>query len=272
MAADDTTVDTGGEFHLPSSHGSYAKIRGQTENYPDHRTGLALGPRALMSLQPTPGSVRSPRRPPASPTPCSARGTRTSAWLTSWGRSGHRDEDFAPALPLRGQPALAPQLALVTLMQFAEDLTDRQAADAVRGRIDWKYALCLELDDPGFDDSVLCEFRTRLLAAGRTLSSRAAGALPGAGAGGRAGRQRTDSTRPGGHPDAQSAGVCRRDAAARPEPSPRSRRTGCGRRARPHGRSATGGGWRTTGGRSPRRPARRSPPGSARTGASCLRR
>jgi transposase len=48
-------------------------------------------------------------------------------------------------------------------MQFAEGLPDRQAADAVRGRIDWKYALGLELTDPGFDASVLSEFRTRLL-------------------------------------------------------------------------------------------------------------
>ena len=49
-------------------------------------------------------------------------------------------------------------------MQFAERLSDRKAADAVRGRIDWKYALGLALDDPGFDTSVLCEFRARLLA------------------------------------------------------------------------------------------------------------
>jgi transposase len=49
-------------------------------------------------------------------------------------------------------------------MQFAERLSDRKAADAVRGRIDWKYALGLPLDDPGFDASVLCEFRARLLA------------------------------------------------------------------------------------------------------------
>jgi hypothetical protein len=45
-------------------------------------------------------------------------------------------------------------------MQYIEDMTDRQAADAVRSRIDWKYALSLELTDPGFDFSVLCEFNT----------------------------------------------------------------------------------------------------------------
>ena len=67
--------------------------------------------------------------------------------------------------PTHGQPAFAPwRLALVTILQFAEGLADRQAADAVRSRIDWKYALRLELTDPGFDASVLCEFRTRLIA------------------------------------------------------------------------------------------------------------
>ncbi len=77
------------------------------------------------------------------------------------------DEDFAHLFPSRGQPAMAPwRLALVTIMQFAEGLSDRQAADAARGRIDCKYALSLELDDPGFDASVLSEFRTRLLEGG----------------------------------------------------------------------------------------------------------
>src|SRR5262245_50440588 len=56
------------------------------------------------------------------------------------------DADFAPLYPTRGQPAAAPwRLALVTVMQFIENLSDRQAADAVRARIDWKYALGLEL-------------------------------------------------------------------------------------------------------------------------------
>jgi transposase len=77
------------------------------------------------------------------------------------------DADFADLYPLRGQPALAPwRLALVTVLQFREDLSDRTAADAVRARIDWKYLLGLELTDPGFDASVLCEFRSRLLAGG----------------------------------------------------------------------------------------------------------
>jgi hypothetical protein len=57
-------------------------------------------------------------------------------------------------------------LALVTVFQFVEDLSDRQAADAVRARIDWKYALGLDLVDAGFDSTVLCEFRARRLAGG----------------------------------------------------------------------------------------------------------
>ena len=64
------------------------------------------------------------------------------------------DADFADLYPKLGQPAYAPwHLALVTLMQFREGLSDRQAADAVRGRIDWKYLLALDLADAGFDFS-----------------------------------------------------------------------------------------------------------------------
>jgi transposase len=77
------------------------------------------------------------------------------------------DADFADLFPKLGQPGLPPwRLALVTLLQFREDLPDRRAAEAVRARIDWKYLLGLELDDPGFDHSVLCEFRARLLEGG----------------------------------------------------------------------------------------------------------
>jgi transposase len=74
------------------------------------------------------------------------------------------DDQFRILYPADGQPAYAPwRLALVSVMQFAENLSDRQAADAVRSRIDWKYALSLELTDEGFDFSVLSEFRQRLL-------------------------------------------------------------------------------------------------------------
>ncbi len=75
----------------------------------------------------------------------------------------YEDERFADLFPRCGPSAEAPwRLLLVCLMQFAEGLSDEQAADAVRGRVDWKYLLSLELTDPGFDASVLCEFRQRL--------------------------------------------------------------------------------------------------------------
>jgi transposase len=75
------------------------------------------------------------------------------------------DGAFLDAFAVRGRPGISPgQLVMVTVLQFAENLTDRQAADAVRGRIDWKYLLGLELTDPGFDLTVLSQFRTRLVA------------------------------------------------------------------------------------------------------------
>ena len=76
----------------------------------------------------------------------------------------YEDQRFTGLFSTRGQPAKSPwRLALVTVLQYAEGLADRQAADAVRSRIDWKYLLGLELDDPGIDFSVLCEFRSRLM-------------------------------------------------------------------------------------------------------------
>ena len=76
----------------------------------------------------------------------------------------YQDSQFMALFPRRGQPAEAPgRLALAVVLQFMENLSDREAADAVRGRIDWKYALGLTLTDPGFDHTVLSEFRTRLI-------------------------------------------------------------------------------------------------------------
>ena len=73
------------------------------------------------------------------------------------------DEDFIDLYPQNGQSVLSPaRLTVVSMLQFAENLSDRQTADAVRTRIDWKYLLCLELDDPGFHYSVLSEFRDRV--------------------------------------------------------------------------------------------------------------
>jgi transposase len=76
-----------------------------------------------------------------------------------------QDDDFAACFPLDGQPGLPPwRLALGTIRQFRDHLADRQAAEAVRARIDWKYLRGLALTDPGFDFSVLSAFRDRLLA------------------------------------------------------------------------------------------------------------
>src|SRR5918911_3657749 len=107
------------------------------------------------------------------------------------------DAGFADLYPQRGQPAYTPwRLALVTLLQFREGLSDRQAAEAVRARIDWKYLLALDLADPGFDRSVLCEFRGRLLD-NDAVSRLLARVLDAAREGGllkARGRQRPDST------------------------------------------------------------------------------
>jgi transposase len=81
----------------------------------------------------------------------------------------YQDEDFQALYPAPcGQSAISPaRLALITIMQFAEGLSDRQAAEAIRSRIDWKYLLGLELTDPGFDSTVIGEFRKRLIAKGQ---------------------------------------------------------------------------------------------------------
>ena len=107
------------------------------------------------------------------------------------------DEEFAAAFGIRGRPGWSPsRLALVTILQRAEKLTGRQAAEAVRTRIDWQYLLGLALDDPGFDHTVLAEFRARVADAGleqvaldALLAELAASGLVKAG-----GKQRTDST------------------------------------------------------------------------------
>ena len=75
------------------------------------------------------------------------------------------DDAFRALFPTHGQPAWPPwRLTLATIFPCAEGLSDRQAAHAVRSRIDWQYVLRLERTDPGFDASVLSEFRTRLIA------------------------------------------------------------------------------------------------------------
>ncbi len=77
----------------------------------------------------------------------------------------YEDEQFSQLFSKEGQPALAPwRLTLVSILQFVEGLSERQAANMVRSRLDWKYLLGLELTDSGFDYSVLAEYRGRLLA------------------------------------------------------------------------------------------------------------
>jgi transposase len=107
------------------------------------------------------------------------------------------DAQFAAAFGVRGRPGWSPsRLALVTVLQRAENLTDRPAAEAVRTRLDWQYLLGLGLDDPGFDHTVLSEFREKTAGAGleravldALLEQLAADGLIKAG-----GKQRTDST------------------------------------------------------------------------------
>lgn len=109
----------------------------------------------------------------------------------------YQDEQFAALYPVEGQPAYAPwRLAVVTVLQYAENLTDRQAANAVRERIDWKYAMGLELSDPGFDFSLLSEFRQRLVQeqAGDLLLQRLLEVCKQRGWLKAGGKQRTDST------------------------------------------------------------------------------
>jgi transposase len=128
-------------------------------------------------------------RKTARPLPVLVR-DRLGEWL--------EDEKFAVAFGARGRPGWSPsRLALVTVLQRAENLTDRLAAEAVRTRIDWKYLLGLSLDDPGFDHTVLPEFRGKVAGAGleqvvldALLVRLAADDLVKAG-----GKQRTDSTR-----------------------------------------------------------------------------
>jgi len=108
----------------------------------------------------------------------------------------YADARFAAAFGVRGRPGISPgQLMMASVLQFSENLTGRQAAEAVRDRITWKYALGPGLEDPGFDASVLSEFRSRLVAG--DLASVALDALlerlAGLGLVRASGRQRTDS-------------------------------------------------------------------------------
>jgi transposase len=148
-----------------------------------------------MSLQPEPAG---PVPAETARVACAAF-PRGNAWIALRDAVGpiYEDANFAALFARRGRPAEAPwRLALVTVMQFAEGLSDRQAAEAVRARIDWKYALGLELTDPGFDFSVLSEFRARLVngSAEHLLLERLLAVCRERGWLKARGRQRTDST------------------------------------------------------------------------------
>src|SRR5215470_13627512 len=130
------------------------------------------------------------------PGPSVKREPCTCASVTSL-VSSMRTSPLSPCFPREANPARAPwRLALVCIFQFIEGLTDRQAAEAVQQRSDWKYALALELNDPGFDFSVLSKFRARRLSGGSEMQLfevmlahlKTQGLLKARG------RQRTDST------------------------------------------------------------------------------
>ncbi|MFE9341394.1 IS1182 family transposase [Streptomyces sp. NPDC007063] len=124
------------------------------------------------------------------------RGT-TAMWVRDHLDGLWDDRDFSPWYPRDGRPGLSPaQLAMVCVLQFLLNLSDRQAAEAVRCRIDFKYALALELDDPGFHHSVLTDFRDRLCKDDRAdqLLSLSLERMRDAGVVTERGRQRTDST------------------------------------------------------------------------------
>ena len=128
----------------------------------------------------------------------------------------YADARFAAAFGVRGRPGISPgQLMMASVLQFSENLTDRQAAEAVRDRMTWKYALGLELEDPGFDASVLSEFRSRLVAGDLTCLALDAllERLAGLGLVGRRPAAHRFHSRAGRDPGAEPAGAGRGDSA-----------------------------------------------------------
>jgi transposase len=93
-------------------------------------------------------------------------------WLSDELGAIYTDKQFASLYPKVGQLAEQPwRLAVMSIMQYMESYTDRQTAEAMKTRIDWKYTLSLELTDPGFDFSLLSEFRSRLIKGQQEVSS-----------------------------------------------------------------------------------------------------
>jgi transposase len=123
-----------------------------------------------------------------------------NVYMTMRDRLGlwYTDSDYAYLFQShQGRPAESPgRLNLVLVMQYAEGLSDQQAAEAVRSRIDWKYALGMQLTDSGFHHSVLSEHRQRLMTNGaeRQLLDDMLKQYQEQGLLKARGRQRTDST------------------------------------------------------------------------------
>lgn len=130
--------------------------------------------RCLLSLRPRSGEQVPP------PTAQVARASNPNGTTTTWVRDRLDglwcDEDFADWYPRAGRPGLPPaQLATVCVLQLLLGLSDRQAAEAARCRIDFKYAMAMELNDPGFHHGVPADFRDRLAEGNRALSRWLAG-------------------------------------------------------------------------------------------------
>ncbi|MFE4254783.1 transposase [Streptomyces sp. NPDC056910] len=114
---------------------------------------MSLRPRSAEQVPPLTAQVARASNP----------GGTTAIWVRDRLDGLWCDEDFADWYPRDGRPGLSPaQLATVCVLQFLLGLSDGQAAEAVRCRIDFKYAMAMELDDPGFHHSVLADFRDRL--------------------------------------------------------------------------------------------------------------
>jgi transposase len=151
------------------------------------RCPLSLRPRSGEQVPPLTAQVARASNP----------GGTTAIWVRDRLDGLWSDEDFTDWYPRDGRPGLSPaQLATVCVLQFLLGLSDRQAAEAVRCRIDFKYAMALELDDPGFHHSVLADFRDRLAEGDRAdrLLDLALARLKEAGLVRERTTQRTDST------------------------------------------------------------------------------
>src|SRR5438552_5536106 len=152
-----------------------------------------------MSMQPVPWPETDPEVTAAIKAMYGSRKTERPLAVEVRARLGQwlADEGFAAAFGIRGRSGWSPsRLALVTILQREEKLTDRLAAEAVRARLDWKYLLGLPLDDPGFGHTVLAEFRGKVAGGGRGQVALDAllDRLVSAGLVRAGGKQRTDST------------------------------------------------------------------------------